>query len=347
MQSIVLHRHSTDPKYAAWRVKLLAHEPFVLDNEAWRTVAAVFVFTVCDRHSTEESKASTSRRSVIDGVRLRLSERNTPALFGAKLIDNISERVLNQVALGTDEKASGHHRPRAAVDRRQAWPLWLARSGGHAPRFRSQRVCDGAWAVGARSRAGRQPHRRRASIQRSRESKKPEPRVDLDATQVGELEAFVNSLKRPVSEAARAMTVLVGETVFANIGCAACHQERIARINGIYSDLLLHDMGPELSDPAPAVSPNQRRSFGSGYGGGSISIASTANVSELQREWRTPPLWGVRDSAPYLHDGRAATLEEAIAWHGGEAEESVEKFNDLLVTDRASLVAFLNTLVAP
>ena len=109
-------------------------------------------------------------------------------------------------------------------------------------------------------------------------------------------------------------------------------------------------MGPELSDPAPAVpavSPNSGRSFGSGYGGGSISIASTSEISELSREWRTPPLWGVRDSAPYLHDGRAATLEEAIAWHGGEAEESVEKFNDLLVTDRASLVAFLNTLVAP
>jgi CxxC motif-containing protein (DUF1111 family) len=121
----------------------------------------------------------------------------------------------------------------------------------------------------------------------------------------------------------------------------------VARVNGIYSDLLLHDMGPKLSDPAPAVSPTQRFSFGSGYGGGSISIASTANVSELQREWRTPPLWGVRDSGPYLHDGRAATLEEAIAWHGGEAEVSAQKFSELLATDRAYLIAFLNTLVAP
>jgi CxxC motif-containing protein (DUF1111 family) len=178
---------------------------------------------------------------------------------------------------------------------------------------------------------------------------KPELRVDLDARQLGELESFVTSLKRPVQRMRKTdeLESLAGETLFDKIGCAACHQERIARINGIYSDLLLHDMGRELSDPAPAVSPDQRFSFGSGYGGGSITFASTGVVSELQREWRTPPLWGVRDSGPYLHDGRAATLEEAIAWHGGEAEESAEKFSELLTTDRASLVAFLNTLVAP
>ncbi len=41
----------------------------------------------------------------------------------------------------------------------------------------------------------------------------------------------------------------------------------------------------------------------------------------LQREWKTPPLWGVRDSGPYLHDGRAITIEEAIEWHGGESED--------------------------
>ena len=46
-------------------------------------------------------------------------------------------------------------------------------------------------------------------------------------------------------------------------------------------------------------------------------------------EWRTPPLWGLRDSAPYLHDGRAATLEEAIELHGGEASDLAARFQGL------------------
>ncbi len=181
-------------------------------------------------------------------------------------------------------------------------------------------------------------------------AKQPEQRIDLDATQTRELEAFVNSLRRPLRRKPsknEQLAVQVGETLFHEVGCAACHQEQVAKVSGLYSDLLLHDMGSKLSDPAPAVPANSVVSIGSGYGGGSINITIASESNDLLREWRTPPLWGVRDSAPYLHDGRAATLEEAIAWHGGEAEESVEKFNDLLVTDRASVIAFLNTLVGP
>jgi CxxC motif-containing protein (DUF1111 family) len=64
-------------------------------------------------------------------------------------------------------------------------------------------------------------------------------------------------------------------------------------------------------------------------------------------EWRTPPLWGVADSAPYLHDGRAATLSDAIIQHGGQGRASSIAFQKLSLTDRTRLVAFLETLRAP
>ncbi len=67
----------------------------------------------------------------------------------------------------------------------------------------------------------------------------------------------------------------------------------------------------------------------------------------LQREWRTPPLWGVADSAPYLHDGRAETLDAAILWHGGEAQDSTTKYRSLSRDDRRQVVAFLKSLRAP
>ena len=64
-------------------------------------------------------------------------------------------------------------------------------------------------------------------------------------------------------------------------------------------------------------------------------------------EWRTPPLWGVADSAPYLHDGRAATLAEAIKLHAGQASSSANRYASLSDVQQEELIAFLNTLRAP
>jgi len=92
-----------------------------------------------------------------------------------------------------------------------------------------------------------------------------------------------------------------------------------------YTDLLLHDMGDGLAD------------------GRSDFLADG-------KEWRTSPLWGIglfqkTNGTPfYLHDGRARTLEEAILWHGGEAEKSKQAFVQLTTTERKSLVSFLKSL---
>jgi len=85
-----------------------------------------------------------------------------------------------------------------------------------------------------------------------------------------------------------------------------------------YSDLLLHDMGPGLADIC-------------------LGLASPS-------EFRTEPLIGLRFANRFLHDGRAATLEQAIELHGGEGAGARERFDRLPPGTRAALIAFLKSL---
>ena len=92
-----------------------------------------------------------------------------------------------------------------------------------------------------------------------------------------------------------------------------------------YTDLLLHDMGEELSDHRP-----DHKASGA--------------------EWRTPPLWGiglttiVNGHNNFLHDGRARNLTEAIMWHNGEAADAKKAFGALSKNDRDAVLRFLNSL---
>jgi CxxC motif-containing protein (DUF1111 family) len=141
----------------------------------------------------------------------------------------------------------------------------------------------------------------------------------------------------PARTGASRPDVLRGRVLFAETGCASCHVPRheTGEVEGFselsgevvfpYTDLLLHDLGGELSDGRP--------SFGA-----------------QGNEWRTPPLWGlgrypvVNGHDRLLHDGRARGVAEAILWHGGEAEEARERFRSLSQADRASLVVFVESL---
>ena len=130
---------------------------------------------------------------------------------------------------------------------------------------------------------------------------------------------------------------LQGEQLFTVASCIQCHTQTLTtspyhpmaelRNQTIrpYTDLLLHDMGPGLAD-----NMNEGPASGS--------------------EWRTPPLWnigltaGVSGGEAYLHDGRARSIEEAILWHGGEAEASKQAFIGMSAADRAALVRFIKSL---
>lgn len=113
-----------------------------------------------------------------------------------------------------------------------------------------------------------------------------------------------------------------GRALFEEIGCIGCHVRGLVGPRGLlplYSDLLLHDMGPELADGI---------------------VMKEASGSEF----RTQPLWGVAATGPYLHDGRADTLQAAIEWHGGEAEPSRDAFVALSAEEQGQVIAFLNSL---
>jgi CxxC motif-containing protein (DUF1111 family) len=122
---------------------------------------------------------------------------------------------------------------------------------------------------------------------------------------------------------------VAGQNRFTQLGCAVCHVPKlmtgpsdIAALSEkpvpLYSDLLLHDMG----------------TLGDGI----------AQAAASQNEMRTAPLWGLRASAPYLHDGRARTIDEAIRFHEGQGAVSRDRYLQLTPTQRQQLIAFLQTL---
>jgi CxxC motif-containing protein (DUF1111 family) len=177
------------------------------------------------------------------------------------------------------------------------------------------------------------------------------PGLDLDQKQCDALVAFVASLpapaeRLPVTDTGKEVRAS-GEKLFRQVGCAECHPAKLGEVAGIFSDLLLHDMGQDLADPAAA---NARTSGGlatvSMYYGGSADVL-VAVPPEAPRLWRTPPLWGVAESGPYLHDGRSPTLDHAIRQHNGEARGAKEKYASLASDKRRSLVAFVRSLGVP
>jgi CxxC motif-containing protein (DUF1111 family) len=194
--------------------------------------------------------------------------------------------------------------------------------------------------------------------------------LDLSDQQCGSLLAYVASLPKPAeivpSSAAERQTVVAGRAVFDRVGCASCHTQKLGDVEGIYADLLLHDMGPETGDtgaygafvPDPSEPDVIDSDSPAGVPPPNVAVRSAppfpapADVKRptgpaTRQEWRTPPLWGFRDSGPYLHDGRAATVEEAVAFHGGEAAKSAREFFGLAPLERQQINAFVKTLAAP
>lgn len=116
------------------------------------------------------------------------------------------------------------------------------------------------------------------------------------------------------------------EQLLTQTGCTACHVPSLKSETGetlpVFTDLLLHDMGNELAGAFP-------------------DDFATAN------EWRTAPLIDLaaqKGKRRFLHDGRAASLDEAIRWHGGEAVKAKQHYLDLPAEAKARLLDYLGTL---
>jgi hypothetical protein len=153
-------------------------------------------------------------------------------------------------------------------------------------------------------------------------SSKPE----ADAVPLTSLVAFLDNIDPPVP--LPACLTSAGAAVFHNIGCDTCHQPNMFGPGNSgtnpttihpFTDLLLHDMGPGLAD---------------GYQQGSATGS----------EFRTMPLWRVSDRVHFLHDGRAATIVDAIKSHGGQAAGAKLMFEGLSPSDLQVLMVFLGCI---
>ncbi|OEF29190.1 di-heme oxidoredictase family protein [Vibrio rumoiensis] len=151
------------------------------------------------------------------------------------------------------------------------------------------------------------------------------------------VEFYSQHLAVPIRRSTTDSSVLRGQELFEDVGCASCHTPEIktAKREELpslseqtihpYTDMLLHDMGEGLADHRP-------------------EFLATGT------EWRTPPLWGlgyteeVNGHTYFLHDGRARNAMEAVLWHGGEAQAAKNKVLNLSKADRTALIAFLNSL---
>lgn len=164
---------------------------------------------------------------------------------------------------------------------------------------------------------------------------KQEPEISTQT--INDVVLYLKTLKAPIPRDQDNPQVVLGKKLFDEINCSSCHvptlQTGFSPIVNLsyqefhpYTDLLLHDMGPELDD---------------GY---------TEGYAETN-EWRTPPLWGLglsedsQGGEMYLmHDGRARSIEEAILLHGGEAEHSRDQYKTLSREKKEQLLTFLNSL---
>jgi CxxC motif-containing protein (DUF1111 family) len=137
---------------------------------------------------------------------------------------------------------------------------------------------------------------------------------EIPAEDIDDIAFFMEMLALPPRLPSTPETVQ-GEQLFTSVGCAKCH---VPSLDGVeaFTDVLLHDVQPP----------------------GFVGVAQGQAVSGL---YRTPPLRGLRDTAPYFHDGRSATVEDAIRRHDGEALAVRQAFEALTPAERAALIAFL------
>ena len=157
----------------------------------------------------------------------------------------------------------------------------------------------------------------------------PTPEPELSEALLALTNAYVATLAPAAAEDLDG-TARRGQRSFASIGCDKCHTPSLRTADhpikalanrqfAAYTDLLLHDMGPELAD---------------------ICQGLVATPSEF----RTEPLMALRLARRYLHDGRAGSIEQAVELHGGEAARSRDAFRALSGSDRRALLRFLSTL---
>jgi CxxC motif-containing protein (DUF1111 family) len=265
-------------------------------------------------------------------ARTRLSLRVPPAVFGLGLLEAVPEQEIVGFADPEDADDDGVSGKVQQVRDPQTRRTALGRFGWKAsqPSLAAQTAAALAHDLGV---ANTLFSTRVSDGATNRDVSEPE----IGKSELSAIVLYLRALAVPARRQWTEPVVLRGEALFSTIGCSDCHRRRLTtgQVAGWpeltrqtihpYTDLLLHDMGPQLAD-------------------------EVADGLALGGEWRTPPLWGlgllrtVSGPAGLLHDGRARSSEEAILWHGGEAEGSRNRFVALPRKERDALLEFLASL---
>ena len=241
------------------------------------------------------------------------SVRNAPALFGLGQLDAVADATIRAGAVAYSDGV--HGRPNLILGPNGAERI--GRFGWKADTPTLEEFVAGAFRTELGITNPLAPDHLVAPA-----SDCPGPPAGIlgdDGVRVAAVIAFVAALDPPPPPRAPDPR---GQAVFGELGCAECHAPNVTpggQVLHPYSDLLLHTMGPALDD-------------------GVVQGQATG------RDWRTTPLWGLGQRVRFLHDGRARTIEAAIAAHGGEADVAVQKYRQLGERHRSALLRFLSSL---
>jgi CxxC motif-containing protein (DUF1111 family) len=278
---------------------------------------------VLQQHATPALTEALGIGSEPDPTGGARGRRTTPALFGRGLLDAVPDASILAYADPDDRDRDGiSGRPNRFVDGR------LGRFGRKAFVPTLREFNDGAFLFEQGITNPGAPKEDSIGGMPIPAGVDPAPDPEMREEDVAAANAFVRFLGIPAPIQPSSVRGS-GRRLFERTGCAACHvpelrtgRSPVAALRhkrfAAYTDLLLHDLGPELADIC-------------------LGDASPA-------EFRTEPLVGLRVVESFLHDGRAATIEEAIALHGGEASNSRDRFRALPERDRSALLAFLRSL---
>ncbi|MFW5925340.1 MAG: di-heme oxidoredictase family protein [Myxococcota bacterium] len=269
-------------------------------------------FTTPDQGTMAHKQALDPMRPPIDPDANVFEVRQTPPLFGLGLIDRIPEATIRSNEDPTNEdgiSGRAHELPDGRVGRLG----WKANVPSLAEFTRDGLSNEMGMTVPD------QPGMTFGSATDDDDAPDPEMTVD----QVEDLTFFMASLAPPPRTRRVPMLEDAGEALFTEVGCDGCHVPVLETADGVpvplYSDLLLHDVAPP---GAPGIEEGDA----------------------THREFRTPPLWGLARTAPYMHDGRSTTVQAAILRHDSEAAAVRDAFLELSAADRAALLAFLESL---
>ncbi len=285
--------------------------------------------------------------------KLILSLRIAPPMIGLGLLEAIPTAHLERLADADDQDNDGiSGRPNITWDIKQQAPS-IGRFGWKAgqPTVKQQTAAAFSGDMGLTTNLF--PSSDCTAIQHAcrlaPDGSDPITKIEIQDNILNSLSLYARNLAVPARRNINSLQVRQGYQLFYQSGCNACHVERHTTAkqasNHIeqseqtiypYTDLLLHDMGPELADRqlnSKVAPPFHHNEF-----------------SATTHEWRTPPLWGiglskvVHQEATFLHDGRARTLLEAVLWHGGEAQASKQEVLTFNKEKRDALIAFLESL---